>query len=262
MALLARTRPLSMIRRMRCPGRMFSSNSSNVLIPSSPSSSPPIALPALEEPKVVFPPAEKGETLPWLRDSAADTAFKSVSKPPQPPLFDTYAVVMELKLNGFSERQAVSVKEALDQAIRTSLTTKLTTLATQSQLANAESALKESLFNFSLKYDMQQRHSKELLKADIEGLKVDTTANSKTVQADFQAFRSENSAFRSEIRHLLRTDLSLLEQQLLRLAKDVDAKDADTKAQLGQLENKLIKYGMAVLFSVFGSVVAVARLFL
>lgn len=231
-----------------------SSNSNNAIIPS------PIT--AVEEAKPNPPPEKTEPTLPWLRDTAADTAFKSVSKPPQPPLFDTYAVVMELKLNGFSERQAVSVKEALDQAIRSSLTTKLASLATQSQLANVESASKESLFNFSLKYDMQQRHTKELLKADIEGLKVDTTANAKTVQADFQAFRSENAAFRSEIRHLLKTDFSLLEQTLLRLTKDVDAKDADTKAQLGQLENKLIKYGLAVFFSVFGSMIAVARLFL
>jgi len=205
-------------------------------------------------------PAEKVEnTLPWLRDAAGETAFKSGGKP-QPPLFDTYAVVMELKLNGFSERQAVSVKEALDQAIRTSLSTKLASLATQAQLSNVEAALKESLFNFSLKYDMQQRHSKELLKADIDGLKVDNVANSKTVQADFQAFRSESSAFRSEIRHLLKTDVSLIEQQLLRLQKEVDAERADFKAAQGLLENKLIKYGMGVIFSLSATMLAFLRL--
>lgn len=213
-----------------------------------------------EAPVPKIPPVEKSEnTLPWLRDSAGETAFKAGYKA-QPPLFDTYAVVMELKLNGFSERQAVSVKEALDQAIRTSLSTKLASLATQAQLSNVEASLKESLFNFSLKYDMQQRHSKELLKADIAGLQVDNVANAKTVQADFQAFRSESAAFRSEIRHLLKTDISLVEQQLLRLQKEVDAERADFKAAQGVLENKLIKYGMGVIFSLSATFLALLRL--
>lgn len=169
------------------------------------------------------------------------------------PLFDTYALVTNLKAGGMPEHQAVNLLEALIAVTEQANEANLATLATKAEFSALGSQLNEKLFNSTLKYDMQLKHIKELFEADLNSLRNDLTAAQRASESDF-------AAFKSDIRMNQKVEIAALQQQIVRLEKEIENSKQYFKSEMEHLENKLVKLGIYSLFTIITLVLTILRL--
>lgn len=162
-------------------------------------------------------------------------------------MFNTYILVRRLMAAGWTEEQAVVVMDALLSAMSESLENTSESLVSRGEFVELKSMLSEKLFNSSLKYDLQQKHLREVFKSETEAIKSDMVAQRKT-------WDSELSAFRSDVRMTQKTELFALQQAVAKIEKERENEWARYKSEHEQLENRLIKYALGFVAS-FGALV-------
>ncbi|KDO29706.1 hypothetical protein SPRG_05657 [Saprolegnia parasitica CBS 223.65] len=85
--------------------------------------------------------------------------------------FDSHKFVTQLQYQGFSAEQAEAVLDAFKSTMAESLEMQHTGLATKADHLTLKSELSERVFNTTLKFDIAQRHMKEILDRDFNNLK-------------------------------------------------------------------------------------------
>ena len=143
--------------------------------------------------------------------------------------------------------------DALIAATSESLEATQSSLVTKSEFAALRSAVNEKIFNNGLKYDLQQKHMREMFKSEVDAIRNDLSAQRKTMDADI-------AAFRSDIRMTQKTDLFALQHQLNKIEKDRENEQTRYKSEHEALENRLIKYALSFVVSVFALVLTAIRL--
>ncbi|POM72810.1 Hypothetical protein PHPALM_10419, partial [Phytophthora palmivora] len=102
--------------------------------------------------------------------------------------FDTHNVVKSLQENGFTAGQSEAILQVMKDAMADSLEAQSRILATKSEHVELKAELSERVFNSTLKFDIAQRHSRELLERDFNTLKQDIRMLEKI---DFDKIRME-----------------------------------------------------------------------
>jgi len=115
-------------------------------------------------------------------------------------------------------------------------------LATKSDFSSLNVQLSEKLFNSTLKYDLQQKHIREMFLREVEALKQDTTMLKKTVDSEMTLFKSE------------------VKMSLTALEKEKNSEKAFYRSEVEQLENRLIKYALGFIVSASALVLSAIRL--
>ncbi|EQC38910.1 hypothetical protein SDRG_03868 [Saprolegnia diclina VS20] len=108
-----------------------------------------------------------------------------------PRLLDTgrtHKYVTQLQYQGFSAEQAEAVLDAFKSTMAESLEMQQTGLATKADHLTLKSELSERVFNTTLKFDIAQRHMKEILDRDFNNLKQEIRIIEK---ADFDKVLAE-----------------------------------------------------------------------
>lgn len=172
------------------------------------------------------------------------------------PPFDSYKLVAKLRESGLTEAQSVVMMEALIMATMDAQDASQTNLIStyRADLSGMKVQMNEKIFNASLKYDMQQKHTKEMLKGEVDGLKSDALVLKKSLEAD-------TATFRSEMRMLLKTDLiGLQTQDRSFFQSQLDKEKALLIGELEKMENRLTRYLIGFVVSVGALVLAALRL--
>uniref|UniRef100_K3WEB9 DUF1640 domain-containing protein n=1 Tax=Globisporangium ultimum (strain ATCC 200006 / CBS 805.95 / DAOM BR144) TaxID=431595 RepID=K3WEB9_GLOUD len=102
--------------------------------------------------------------------------------------FDTHRVVKRLQEQGFSAEQSEAILDVMKDAMADSLDAQSRILATKSEHVELKAELSERVFNSTLKFDIAQRHMRELLERDFNNLKQDIRMLEKI---DFDKIRVE-----------------------------------------------------------------------
>lgn len=155
-----------------------------------------------------------------------------------------------------SEPQAVVLMEALILATMDSQDASQTNLMStyRADLSAMKVQMNEKIFNSSLKYDMQQKHLRDLMKSEIDALKSDALVLKKSLEAD-------SATFRSEMRMIVKTDLMGLQtQDRAWFRSELEKEIALLKGELDQLENRLTRYLIGFVISAGALVLAAIRL--
>jgi len=164
--------------------------------------------------------------------------------------------VAKLRESGLTEAQSVVMMEALIMATMDAQDASQTNLIStyRADLSGMKVQMNEKIFNASLKYDMQQKHTKEMLKGEVDGLKSDALVLKKSLEAD-------TATFRSEMRMLLKTDLiGLQTQDRSFFQSQLDKEKALLIGELEKMENRLTRYLIGFVVSVGALVLAALRL--
>jgi phage FluMu protein gp41 len=106
----------------------------------------------------------------------------------QPIQFDTHRVVKRLQEHGFSAEQSEAILEVITVSMSDTLDAQARLLATKSEHVELKAELSERVFNSTLKFDIAQRHMRELLERDFNNLKQDIRMLEKI---DFDKIRVE-----------------------------------------------------------------------
>ncbi|CAK4610012.1 unnamed protein product [Aphanomyces euteiches] len=94
----------------------------------------------------------------------------------------------QLQYQGFSTEQSEAILDALKSTMKESLESQDAVLATKSEHVQLKSELTDRVFNSTLKFDIAQRHMRDLLERDFNNLKQDIRMIEKN---DFDKVRSE-----------------------------------------------------------------------
>ncbi|CAK5146151.1 unnamed protein product [Aphanomyces euteiches] len=113
-----------------------------------------------------------------LHDSTAKAALP----------FDSNRFMTQLQHQGFSTEQSEAILDALKSTMKESLESQDAVLATKSEHVQLKSELIDRVFNSTLKFDIAQRHMRDLLERDFNNLKQDIRMIEKN---DFDKVRSE-----------------------------------------------------------------------
>uniref|UniRef100_A0A7S3G299 Uncharacterized protein n=1 Tax=Palpitomonas bilix TaxID=652834 RepID=A0A7S3G299_9EUKA len=183
--------------------------------------------------KFASPISLSTSSLPWMstgrvRVSAIPAVYRQMRMQTSVPKFDTFAVVDGLRKAGFDEAQSVAVLQIVRRAMEEVSTFQADTLVTKSEL-------KEKVFNSELKADLQQRHSKEMLKADFERLQ-------------------------STLQMMEKADFSNLKAELITTEKKVETMFADFRTEMQVIENRLMKFVIGGIGTVAAVLLAYLRL--
>ena len=119
--------------------------------------------------------------------STASDIFNNRSIPP----FNTYKLMKNLQSTGLTEKQAELLMQCLISATSDAMNTANTNLATKTDFSSLKVQLNEKIFNITLKYDLQQKHIREMFKSELDGLRSDSTFNTKNFESDFRIFQSD-----------------------------------------------------------------------
>ncbi|GAB9468401.1 hypothetical protein Gpo141_00005717 [Globisporangium polare] len=101
---------------------------------------------------------------------------------------NTHRVVKRLQEQGFSPEQSEAILDVMKDAMADSLEAQARILATKSEHVELKAELSERVFNSTLKFDIAQRHMRELLERDFNNLKQDIRMLEKI---DFDKIRVE-----------------------------------------------------------------------
>ncbi|CAM9558931.1 unnamed protein product, partial [Ectocarpus sp. 13 AM-2016] len=93
--------------------------------------------------------------------------------------FDTYRFVTELERAGVPKGQAVMIMEQVLLAISEANTRQIALVATKQDLLSLQSEINEKVFSSTLRYDLAQRHLKELMQRDLMQVKADVRSEEK-----------------------------------------------------------------------------------
>ncbi len=143
--------------------------------------------------------------------------------------------------------------EALVAATGEALESTQTSLASKAELSALSMQLNEKIFNSTLKYDMQQKHSREMFKSEVDAVRADLSSQKKTIDSEFVAFKTE-------VKLNQKTEIFSLQTQLNILEKERNSEKAFYRSEVEQLENRLIKYALGFATSLGALVLTAARI--
>ncbi|TYZ60982.1 hypothetical protein PybrP1_005337 [[Pythium] brassicae (nom. inval.)] len=123
----------------------------------------------------------------------------------------THRVVKRLQEQGFTPEQSEAILDVMKDAMADSLDAQARILATKAEHVELKAELSERVFNSTLKFDIAQRHMRELLERDFNNLKQDIRMLEKI---DFDKIRVEIA----EIEKKLRLSMEKVEKRMLQYA--------------------------------------------
>ncbi|TDH65683.1 hypothetical protein CCR75_000686 [Bremia lactucae] len=161
-----------------------------------------------------------------------------------PLQFDTHLVVKSLQERGFSADQSEAILEVMKDAMADSLQAQARILATKSEHVELKAELSERVFNSTLKFDIAQRHSRELLVRDFNTLKHDIRMLEKI---DFDKIRME---------------IAELEKKFLLQKQAEDETLNELRLSMEKVEKRMLQYAVGFAGTIMAVGAALMRLVL
>ncbi|KAH7477071.1 uncharacterized protein KRP23_7744 [Phytophthora ramorum] len=161
-----------------------------------------------------------------------------------PLYFDTHHVVKSLQEKGFTVDQSESILQVMKDAMADSLEAQSRILATKSEHVELKAELSERVFNSTLKFDIAQRHSRELLERDFNTLKQDIRMLEKI---DFDKIRME---------------IAELEKKFLLQKQAEDETLNELRLSMEKVEKRMLQYAVGFAGTIMAVGAALMRLVL
>lgn len=161
-----------------------------------------------------------------------------------PLQFDTHNVVKSLQERGFSDDQSEAILQVMKDAMADSLEAQARILATKSEHVELKAELSERVFNSTLKFDIAQRHSRELLERDFNTLKQDIRMLEKI---DFDKIRME---------------IAELEKKFLLQKQAEDETLNELRLSMEKVEKRMLQYAVGFAGTIMAVGAALLRLVL
>ncbi|KAK1931028.1 hypothetical protein P3T76_013617 [Phytophthora citrophthora] len=158
--------------------------------------------------------------------------------------FDTHNVVKSLQERGFSDGQSEAILQVMKDAMADSLEAQARILATKSEHVELKAELSERVFNSTLKFDIAQRHSRELLERDFNTLKQDIRMLEKI---DFDKIRME---------------IAELEKKFLLQKQAEDETLNELRLSMEKVEKRMLQYAVGFAGTIMAVGAALLRLVL
>ncbi|KAG7383576.1 hypothetical protein PHYPSEUDO_003555 [Phytophthora pseudosyringae] len=158
--------------------------------------------------------------------------------------FDTHQVVTSLQGNGFTTDQSEAILQVMKDAMADSLEAQARILATKSEHVELKAELSERVFNSTLKFDIAQRHSRELLERDFNTLKQDIRMLEKI---DFDKIRME---------------IAELEKKFLLQKQAEDETLNELRLSMEKVEKRMLQYAVGFAGTIMAVGAALMRLVL
>lgn len=158
--------------------------------------------------------------------------------------FDTHHVVKSLQEKGFSVEQSEAILQVMKDAMADSLEAQSRILATKSEHVELKAELSERVFNSTLKFDIAQRHSRELLERDFNTLKQDIRMLEKI---DFDKIRME---------------IAELEKKFLLQKQAEDETLNELRLSMEKVEKRMLQYAVGFAGTIMAVGAALLRLVL
>jgi len=102
-------------------------------------------------------------------------------------MFDTHALVQRLEGAGYGRQRATALMEAISSAVCESDAARAGVVATKPELLELKGELGEKVFNATLKFDIAQRHLREIVDKDLQNLKSELRAAERADSAEMRA---------------------------------------------------------------------------
>lgn len=160
--------------------------------------------------------------------------------------FDTYKVAESLQEAGFSKGQAEAILRVVVAGMEESTLKSTAMIATRRDLLDLKTELSEKLFSSTMRFDVAQRHSKEVIEKDLMSVRSEFKAS---IHAEYQKLEKEMSNVEKVLtdRHLTRREL--MEQRVSVLQNEI-----------AQVEKRVVQYGAGTLLSLLTVGLGFARL--
>ncbi|CAI5733693.1 unnamed protein product [Peronospora farinosa] len=168
----------------------------------------------------------------------------TTSSDEMPLHFDTHHVVKSLQDKGFTVDQSEAVLYVMKDAMADSLQAQSRILATKSEHVELKAELSERVFNSTLKFDIAQRHSRELLERDFNTLKQDIRVLEKI---DFDKIRME---------------IAELEKKFLLQKQAEDETLNELRLSMEKVEKRMLQYAVGFAGTIMAVGAALTRLVL
>ncbi|CAI5731717.1 unnamed protein product [Peronospora destructor] len=184
--------------------------------------------------------------LAMTRSTLQMTSFRSfTSSSNEMPLhFDTHHVVKSLQAKGFTVDQSEAILNVMKDAMADLLEAQSRILATKSEHVELKAELSERVFNSTLKFDIAQRHSRELLERDFSTLKQDIRMLEKI---DFDKIRME---------------IAELEKKFLLQKQAEDETLNELRLSMEKVEKRMLQYAVGFAGTIMAVGAALTRLVL
>eukprot|EP00611_Tribonema_gayanum_P006199 TRINITY_DN1548_c0_g1_i2.p1 TRINITY_DN1548_c0_g1~~TRINITY_DN1548_c0_g1_i2.p1 ORF type:complete len:247 (+),score=66.05 TRINITY_DN1548_c0_g1_i2:53-742(+) len=167
----------------------------------------------------------------------------SLNTPLVPKPFDTYEFVKALEDSGLTRDQAVAIMQHVKAAVAEATAQHTEFLVTKQDLVNLHSDLGEKTFNATMKFDIAQRHMREIHQKDMQNLRADLLAAD---QANIG---------------VLQTELANMERASLRRREMDEQRYAALQAETASVERRILQYGLGTLVTLATLALGVARIF-
>eukprot|EP00953_Heterococcus_sp_UTEX-ZZ885_P030635 16179-Heterococcus_DN1.PRE.2 len=158
-----------------------------------------------------------------------------------PRSFDTYEFVAELEAAGMSRDQAVAIMRQVKAAVAEATAARSELLATKQDLLQLNSELGEKVYSASMRFEMAQRHSKEINLKDLQNLRADLIAADQKDSANMQR------------------DLQDLDKAIMRRRELDETRFASIQGEISAVERRILQYGVGTLFTMATLILAVVR---
>ncbi|CAI5717837.1 unnamed protein product [Peronospora effusa] len=168
----------------------------------------------------------------------------TTSSDEMPLQFDTHHVVKSLQDKGFTVDQSEAILYVMKDAMADSLQAQSRILATKSEHVELKAELSERVFNSTLKFDIAQRHSRELLERDFNTLKQDIRVLEKI---DFDKIRME---------------IAELEKKFLLQKQAEDETLNELRLSMEKVEKRMLQYAVGFAGTIMAVGAALTRLVL
>ncbi|KAF4046535.1 hypothetical protein GN244_ATG00924 [Phytophthora infestans] len=179
-----------------------------------------------------------------LQVATAGRRCFATDKSDTPLHFDTHNVVKSLQDRGFSTDQSEAILHVMKDAMADSLEAQSRILATKSEHVELKAELSERVFNSTLKFDIAQRHSRELLERDFNTLKQDIRMLEKI---DFDKIRME---------------IAELEKKFLLQKQAEDETLNELRLSMEKVEKRMLQYAVGFAGTIMAVGAALMRLVL
>lgn len=118
-----------------------------------------------------------------------------------------------------------------------------------------QTQLNEKLFNQSFKSETAAKHTRDMVKSEIDALRADVVSRSRTNEADFNAFRSE-------MRVELRRELNDLSSKLANVEKALESGLATVRTEFERSQTNKMRWAFGVVLSMTTVVFGAYRIYL
>ena len=157
--------------------------------------------------------------------SGARRLMSAAATAPRRALVDTHEIVVTLEEVGFSRKRAEGVMRSVHSAVAQADAANADVVASKAEMTEMKGELSEKVFNATLKFDIAQRHLREMVQKDVKNLKNELRAaeraDSAELRAELNALEKRGLQAHSEHEHRLAglsTEIAALEQRILRYA--------------------------------------------